>query len=251
MLKTQSVILLCLLAVVMAAWAYLFYQHWQMTTLPMSDMWMPPADISSWQWMDFGLVYMMWAVMMAAMMLPSAVPMFLVFARVCRQRYQVSHHHLNVLFVLAYLLVWLVFSMVMTWLQWQLHGLHFLSPLMENQNECLAGAIFIGAGIYQLTPWKNDFLQACRTPMGFLLTEWREGAKGVFFMGLKHGSICVGCCWAQMLIMFAVGVMNLLGMVLITLLVTLEKTLPGKSQLICSVGGGLLIGWGLWIIQAG
>lgn len=247
MLKMRSVIVLSLLAAVMAAWAFLFYQHWQMTMQPMSDMWMPPADISSWQWMDFGMVYMMWAVMMAAMMLPSAVPMFMMFARVCRQRYPVSHH-LNVLFVLAYLLVWLVFSMVMTWLQWQLHGLHFLSPMMENQNEHLAGAIFIGAGVYQLTPWKNDFLQICRTPMGFILTEWREGAYGAFSIGLKHGIICVGCCWAQMLIMFAVGVMNLLGMALITLLITLEKTAPGKSQLICSMGGILLIGWGLGII---
>lgn len=248
--NTQSVILLSLLAVAIAAWAYLFYQHWQMTSLPMSDMWMLQADISSWQLVDFGRVYLMWAVMMAAMMLPSAMPMFLVFARICKQRYQASQH-LIFLFVLAYLVVWFVFSMALTWLQWRLHGLHFLSPMMENQNERLAAAIFIGAGIYQFTPWKNGFLQSCRSPMGFLLTEWREGAKGVFYMGLKHGSICVGCCWAQMLIMFAVGVMNLLGMALITLLVTLEKMLPGKSLVICRIGGVLLIGWGSWIIVVG
>lgn len=245
--KTQSVILLCLLAVVIVAWAYLFYQHWQMASLPMSDMWMLPADIASWQFLDFGLVYLMWAVMMAAMMLPSAIPMFLVFSKICKQRYQTSHHF-NFLFVLAYLVVWFAFSFVLTWLQWQLHGLHFLSPMMDIQNERLAAAIFIGAGIYQFTPWKNNFLQVCRSPMGFLLTEWREGAQGAFYMGLKHGSICVGCCWAQMLIMFAVGVMNLLGMVLITLLVTAEKIVPGKSQLICRISGVLLIAWGIWSV---
>lgn len=245
--NTQAVILLCLLAVMIAGWGYLFYQHWQMTSLPMSAMWMPPTDIASWQLIDFGLVYLMWAVMMAAMMLPSAIPMFLVFSKICKQR-NPSLPHLNALFILAYLVVWLVFSIGLTWLQWQLHGLHFLSPMMENQNERLAAAIFIGAGIYQFTPWKHGFLQACRSPLGFLLTEWREGMRGAFYMGLKHGSICVGCCWAQMLIMFAVGVMNLLGMVLITLLVALEKIVPGPSRMIGSAGGVLLIGWGIWLI---
>ncbi|SFI38916.1 DUF2182 domain-containing protein [Nitrosomonas sp. Nm34] len=249
MLNTPSVILLCLSAVVIVAWAHLFHQHWQMASLPMSDMWMLSADISSWQLIDFGWVYSMWAVMMAAMMLPSAIPMFLVFSRICKQRYQTSYH-LNLLFILAYLVVWSVFSMVMTGLQWQMHGLHFLSPMMDNQNERLAAAIFIGAGIYQLTSWKSGFLQSCRSPMGFLLTEWREGALGVFYVGLKHGSVCVGCCWAQMLIMFAVGVMNLPGMALITLLVTAEKIVPGKSQLICRIGGVLLIAWGSWLVGA-
>ncbi len=247
MLNTQSVILLCLLAVVIVSWVYLFYQHWQMASLPMSDIWVPPADISSWQFIDFGLVYSMWAVMMAAMMLPSAIPMFLVFSRICKQRYQTSYH-LNILFVLAYLVVWFAFSMVLTWVQWQMHGLHLLSPMMDNQNERLAAAIFIVAGIYQFTPWKSGFLQSCRSPMGFLLTEWREGAQGAFYVGLKHGSACVGCCWAQMLIMFAVGVMDLLGMVLITLLVTAEKIVPGRSRWISGAGGVLLIGWGIWLV---
>lgn len=210
---------------------------------------MPPAEISSWQMLDFGWVYLMWAVMMAGMMLPSAVPMILVFAKICKQRYQTVYWY-NLLFILAYLLVWLGFSIVLTLLQWQLHGLHFLSPMMESQNERFAAAIFIGAGIFQFTSLKNSFLQSCRSPMGFLLTEWRAGAKGAFYMGLKHGSICVGCCWAQMLIMFAVGVMNLLAMALITLMVVLEKMVPGQSQAICRIGGVLLIGWGVWLILA-
>lgn len=245
--NTQTVVLMCLLAVIIAAWAYLFYQHWLMTSLPMASMWMPPADISSWGLIDFGLVYLMWAVMMAAMMLPSAIPTFIVFSRICKQRYKTTYL-LNFLFILAYLVVWLVFSIGLTLLQWQLHGLHFLSPMMESQSEHLAAAIFIGAGIYQFTSFKNGFLQACRSPMGFLLNEWREGAKGAFYLGLKHGSICVGCCWAQMLIMFAVGVMNLLAMALITLLILLEKIVPGKSLLICRAGGVLLIGWGIWLL---
>ena len=118
--------------------------------------------------------------------------------------------------------------------------------MMENQNERLAGRCLSAQA--SIIDALEKCLQICRTPMGFILTEWREGAYGAFSMGLKHGIICVGCCWAQMLIMFAVGVMNLLGMALITLLITLEKTAPGKSQLICSMGGILLIGWGLGII---
>ncbi|MDP1557423.1 MAG: DUF2182 domain-containing protein [Nitrosomonas sp.] len=248
--KTQFSILLSLLATIIAAWLYLFYQYWLMTSLPMSEMWMPPSETSAWQRMDFGLVYVMWAVMMAAMMLPSAVPMILVFAKICQQRNLASQPS-TFLFVLAYLLVWFVFSMVLTLLQWQLHGLHFLSPMMDNQSEYLAAVIFLLAGVYQFTPLKNRFLQNCRSPMGFLLTEWREGKKGSFYMGLKHGGACLGCCWLQMLIMFAVGVMNLLAMALITLLVLVEKITPVNNQWICRAGGILFVGWGVWLFPIG
>ena len=209
---------------------------------------MPPSDVSAWRIMDFGLAYLMWAVMMAAMMLPTAIPMILVFAKICRQRYS-AYPAMIMSFVFAYLLVWFMFSILLTLLQWQMHGLHFLSPMMDNQNVNLAAAIFLLAGVYQFTPLKNTFLQYCRTPMGFLLTEWREGASGSFCMGFKHGVVCLGCCWAQMLIMFAVGVMNLLGMALITLLVMLEKMAPIKRQLICRLVGILFIGWGIWLLQ--
>ncbi len=212
----------------------------------MAEMWMPPSEITAWQWEDFGLVYSMWAVMMAAMMLPSAIPMILVYDKICRQRYQNSFS-LVTLFSIAYLLVWLVFSIVLTLLQWQMHGLYFLSPMMDAQNEITAAAIFILAGIYQFTPLKNTFLQNCRSPMGFLLTEWREGASGSFKMGLKHGGMCLGCCWAQMMIMFAVGVMSLLGMVLITLLVLIEKVLPIYQQFFSKAVGILFLGWGIWL----
>lgn len=245
--KNQLAIWMALLAVIATAWFYLFYQNWQMTTLPMSEMWMPPSETFAWQWMDFGLVYLMWAVMMAAMMLPSVIPMILVYARICQQRQQTIQPFVP-LFSIAYLLVWLVFSIALTLLQWQLHGLHFLSPMMDTQNEAMAAIIFMLAGIYQLTPLKDSFLQNCRSPMGFLLTEWRDGAAGSFQMGLKHGSMCVGCCWAQMMIMFAVGVMNLLGMVLITLLVLIEKVLPIHQQYFSKVVGVFFFGWGVWLL---
>jgi predicted metal-binding membrane protein len=247
--KTRPILILSLLAVIIFAWLYLFYQHWHMQSMPMEQMWMPPVETSAWQFTDFGLVYLMWAVMMAAMMLPSAIPMILIFAKVCKQRYQASYKF-HFIFVLAYLLVWFIFSILLTVLQWQMHGLHFLSPMMDNQSERVAAAIFLIAGIYQFTPVKNTYLQSCRSPMGFLLNEWREGAAGAFYMGWKHGNICLGCCWAQMLIMFAVGVMNLLGMVLITALVLTEKIAPINHQVITRVVGVLFMAWGISLFIA-
>lgn len=246
--KAQSVTLLSLLAVIASAWAYLIYLHWQMNSMPMSEMWMAPSDLSAWKIGDFGLVYLMWAAMMAGMMLPSAIPMILAFSRVCRNRYP-APLKFNFIFTSAYLLVWLLFSIAMALLQWQLHGLHVLSPMMDTESGYLAGVIFLGAGVYQLTPQKNSFLRYCRSPAGFLLNEWRDGVKGAFNMGLKHGSTCVGCCWAQMLIMFAVGVMNLFGMALITLVILVEKVAPLRSHLISRSIGIVFVGWGLWLLQ--
>lgn len=244
----QTSIVVIVLTGVFAAWGYLFYQHYQMTSQTMSSMWMPPSEPMAWHLMDFALVYFMWAVMMAAMMLPSAIPMILAFARVCRQQNK-APDRLAYLFTSAYLGIWLLFSIALTLLQWQMHGLALLSPMMENQNSIFAACILFLAGIYQFMPVKNTCLTHCKTPMGFLLNEWQDGALGAFNMGLKHGANCLGCCWAQMLIMFAVGVMNLLGMALITLLVIVEKYMPLESGLICKTVGVVFLAWGAFLLM--
>jgi predicted metal-binding membrane protein len=245
--KSQTSILAVVLVWVFCAWGYLFYQHNQMTYQPMSSMWMPPSEALAWRFIDFSLVYFMWAVMMAAMMLPSAIPMILAFARVCRQQNKAAHK-LAYLFALAYLSIWLLFSIVLTLLQWQMHGLAWLSPMMDNQNSISAAGILFSAGFYQFMPIKNACLTHCKTPMGFLLNEWQDGLVGAFNMGLKHGATCLGCCWTQMLIMFVVGVMNLLGMALMTLLVILEKTMPLESKLICKAVGVVFFAWGTFLL---
>jgi predicted metal-binding membrane protein len=247
--KTQASVLASVLAVVFAAWGYLFYQYKQMMSGSMSSVWMPPLEPVAWAFIDFALVYFMWAVMMAAMMLPSAIPMILAFTRVCRQRNGTSYK-LTALFMSAYLGIWLLFSSLLTLLQWQMYGLAWLSPMMDNQNLLSAAGILFLAGFYQFMPVKNACLEHCRTPMGFLLNEWQDGAAGAFTMGLKHGVNCVGCCWAQMLIMFVVGVMNLLGMALMTLLVIAEKSLPAQSKLICKAVGAAFIIWGAVLLIA-
>ncbi len=245
--NSRTSILATVLAVIFAAWGYLFYQRGQMASQPMSSMWMPPSELSEWCFIDFALVYFMWAVMMAAMMLPSAIPMILAFARVCRQQNK-AVYKLTSLFISAYLGIWLLFSCVLTLLQWQMHGMAWLSPMMDNQNSLLAAGILFLAGFYQFMPIKDACLTHCKTPMGFLLNEWQDGPAGAFTMGLKHGANCLGCCWAQMLIMFAVGVMNLLGMALITLLVIAEKILPVEAKLICRAVGVVFIVWGAVLV---
>ncbi len=245
--RVQSPVLAIILAVIFAAWGYLFYQHEQIASHPMSNMWMPPAEPLAWRSTDFALVYFMWAVMMAAMMLPSAIPMILAFARVCRRQNK-APDKLTYLFISAYLGIWLLFSSALTLLQWQMHALAWLSPMMDNQNAISAAGILFLAGFYQFMPIKNACLVHCKTPMGFLLNEWQDGAAGALNMGLKHGAYCVGCCWAQMLIMFVVGVMNLLGMALITLLVISEKSMPLQAKLICKTVGVAFIAWGVFLL---
>jgi predicted metal-binding membrane protein len=243
----QTSILLILLMVIFLAWSYLFYQHWQMNAQSMADMWMPPAEIYAWSYLDFSLVFVMWAIMMAAMMLPSAIPMILAVARVNHQR-KIKFYQLTFIFTLAYLCVWFLFSGLLTLLQWQMHGLDWLSPMMENQNPLLAAGILILAGIYQFLSIKNACLRHCRMPMSFLLNEWQDGHLGIFSMGLNHGTTCLGCCWAQMLIMFAVGVMNLFGMALITLIVLFEKLGPIDPNYISRIGGFAFVLWGIYFL---
>ncbi len=209
----------------------------------MPEMWMPPDSVGQWEISDFTVVYTMWAVMMAAMMLPSAIPMIKLFSKTCHQRYG-SDMPYSALFSLAYLLVWFIFSILLTLLQWQLHGLQWLSKMMESSNALFAAAIFIVAGVYQFTAIKNACLQYCRSPFSFLLNSWQNGRLGAFNMGVIHGSTCLGCCWAQMMIMFAVGVMNITGMILITLFILLEKGLPINNDLISRSAGIMLCLWG-------
>ena len=216
-----------------------------MTTRPMQKSGLTLVELAPWTAIDFGLALLMWAVMMAAMMLPSAIPMALTFARIC-QRQQHSPLHFSLVFVLGYFCVWLLFSILLTILQWQMHNLAWLSPMLENKQPLSAAAILIVAGIYQFSAVKNTCLKHCRSPLGFLLQYWHADSDVAvaFTLGLRHGSNCLGCCWAEMLIMLAVGIMNLLGMAMITLLILLEKMLPVNAGTICRISGCLFIAWG-------
>jgi predicted metal-binding membrane protein len=190
----------------------------------------------------------MWAVMMAAMMVPAAVPLVPLLAKIYRARYgNYRSAILVVVFIATYLLAWIVVGAAMTLLQWPLHTWSFLTPMMEADNRLWSGLVLLAAGLYQFTPWKQACLKACRSPLGFLMTDWRDGAGGTALMAWRYGRQCVGCCWTQMLVMFAVGVMNLVWMVLITLTIVAEKTLPHPQGVRALTGMGL-IAWGARLI---
>lgn len=213
-----------------------------MTPWPMSELWKLPSGAAPWSHYDFGLVLIMWAIMMMAMMLPSSLPMVLAFTKVCHAQ-QKPVYRLCTFFVMAYLFIWFFYCALLTLLQWQMHQLSWLSPMMESQSTIMAASILFLAGLYQFVPFKNSCLRKCRTPTGFLVNEWQDGNLGSFNMGLKHGANCLGCCWAEMLIMFAVGVMSIPGMALLTCLILLEKLAPFPSYTICRAGGIIFLGW--------
>lgn len=189
----------------------------------------------------YSLAAMMWTTMMMAMMLPAAAPMVLAFARVRRTRMQARHPAVpTAIFLAGYLAVWLAFALIIAALQWALHESIVLSGLVGEHDTLLAAALLATAGAFQWTNLKEACLAKCRTPLGFIATEWREGRRGAFVMGLRHGLFCTGCCWALMLLMFAGGLMNLLWMLALAAYVLAEKILPG-GRVLARAGGALML----------
>lgn len=196
----------------------------------------------------FLLMWAMWAAMMAAMMLPSAAPTLLLYLRAARIRREDALAAGRVYaLAAAYVAVWAVFSIVATVLQWLLSSQAFLSPMMESASPRMTAALLFLAGVYQLTPLKRVCLRSCRSPLSFLLRQWQPGRAGAFRIGLQHGSYCVGCCWALMLLLFAGGVMNLNVILVLTLWIIVEKLLPA-GELVARVSGAALIGAAIWTL---
>ena len=176
---------------------------------------------------EYGLRLAMWAVMMVAMMVPTAAPMTLLYAAVARKA-AAQHNPLasTFVFVSGYIAMWTIFSLVATIAQHALDQAALLSPMMVSSSAVFGAALLIAAGVYQLTPFKNACLRNCRAPAHFLSHHWRTGNLGAFRMGLRLGAYCVGCCWILMGLLFLGGVMNLLWIAAIAIFVLLEKTIP-------------------------
>jgi predicted metal-binding membrane protein len=228
------------------AWLYLFY-----TARPMAGMDMPAMQMPGfykWGLATVTLLFLMWAVMMIAMMVPSAVPMIQAFLAVNERRRNSPRQLVPVgVFLLGYVVVWTGFSAAATLAQWGLHKAALLSPMMVATSPAISGGLLLAAGIFQWTPLKRACLNGCRSPLSFLMSEWREGTAGAFLMGLRHGAYCVGCCWALMALLFVVGVMNLLWVVIIALFVMGEKVLP-RGELLGHVGGAALVTAGIAVM---
>lgn len=251
--RDRTVVIVGLASVVTLAWAYMFYLDWQMRSMSMDvgmvmKMEMAMPKMQTWGMADFLLTFIMWAVMMVAMMIPSAAPMVLMFSKFNRQqKRQQTPFLVTGIFSSGYLIVWAGFSAAATVTQWGLHSLALLSPMMVSTSPILGGVLLIGAGIFQFTSLKHACLAHCRTPLGFLMSEWREGKQGAFRMGLKHGAFCVGCCWLLMALLFVAGVMNLLWVATIAAYVLIEKVVP-EGHWVSRAIGVLVIVWGAWLI---
>lgn len=194
---------------------------WVVTAERMQGMDMGPGtDLGSLGWFT-----VVWMTMMAAMMLPSLVPMAIAYAGASRKAGAPSPTGATLVFAGGYLLVWLGAGVVAYAV---IQGVRALDPswlAWDEGGAYVAGGVILGAALYELTPLKARCLRHCRNPE--LLTErWRPGLYGALLMGLEHGGFCVGSSWALMAALFALGVMNVAWMVVITALVALEKLLP-------------------------
>jgi predicted metal-binding membrane protein len=216
------------------------------------DMYGPMTGASAWMmtvtW-DMPriiLLWAMWAAMMAGMMLPSITPLLLLYAGAMRARDMHCASARIYAMAAGYLLVWIAFSVGATALQRLLSNSSILTMMMEPADSRVAAGLLIVAAIYQLTPFKNACLDACRSPMSLLSTRWREGVSGAFRMGLSHGGYCLGCCWVLMLLLFAGGVMNLAVILALTAWVAIEKLAPFGRQS-ARAGAALLLALGVWM----
>ena len=248
--RDRVIVMTSLVVLAAAAWGYTGYLAWKMEDMDMGmEMSMP--QMQTWTLVDLVLLFVMWTVMMVAMMVPSAAPMVLMFANVQRQRQKQQRPFVPTsIFLLGYLIVWTAFSLIATLAQWGLHSAALLSPMMISTSSLFGGVLLMIAGLFQWTPLKHTCLKHCRSPLGFFTAEWREGTRGALVMGLKHGSYCTGCCWALMALLFVAGVMNLFWVAIIAVFVLIEKIIP-KGHWVSKASGLVLIGWGIWMILEG
>jgi predicted metal-binding membrane protein len=240
--REHAVALAGLAGIVALAWIHLVRLSREMAD--MAEMGMAPT--ATWTLTDAALAASMWAVMMVGMMLPSAAPMILMFVTVNRKRRGEGGMPVasTGLFTLGYLLAWVGFSLLAAAAQWGLQAAAVMNPEAMTVTPFIGAAVLIAAGIYQLTPLKYACLARCRSPLGFLLTSWRDGRGGAIVMGLHHGLYCLGCCWLLMALLFVGGVMNLVWVAAVAVFVLAEKVLP-TGRLLSWIAGAALIVWGL------
>jgi predicted metal-binding membrane protein len=245
--RDRVLISACIVLVTAIAWAYLFYLGNQMSAMASDAAMMAKMGMATerpWTLTDIAFIFVMWSVMMVGMMGASAAPVLLLFAA-ARRRADDRRIPLAVLaFGLGYAAIWLAFSAAAAIAQASLHQAGAVSAAMAISSPRVAGAIILAAGAYQFTSLKGACLAHCRTPLGYLMSYWRDGMRGAFAMGFRHGAYCLGCCWALMILLFAVGIMNLVWVAGLTVLVLLEKVGPAGT-LIARVAGGAMIGYGI------
>ncbi len=191
-------------------------------------------------WTDLGTFAWfvgVWVVMMAAMMFPSVAPTVALYSKLTRSRSLTA----PLVFTSGYLLVWsavgvLAFALAVA-------GGRLASDVLawDRGGRWVAGVTLLIAAVYELTPLKDVCLGKCRTPLGFLLGSWRDGLSGSLQMGARHGAWCVGCCWALMASLFALGVMSIVWMAVVAGLIAFEKLIPSRRVATYGTAGVLFV----------
>lgn len=256
--RDTAVVVAALLALMLLSWlALITGAGTGMDPFAMSGWRLPSGGpaAQSWSWTPayWLIAFFMWAIMMVAMMLPSASPMVLLYGRVVRQakrKVRVKNASACIAaFALGYLTLWSLFSLFAVALQWALERSGAMSGMMLLREPAIAGALLVAAGLYQLTPLKESCLAHCRSPAAFLAALWRPGVAGAWRMGLAHGAYCVACCAALMLLLFVGGVMNLVWIVGLSAFVLAEKLLSQGERLRVPVGVLLMVAGAVLIVR--
>jgi predicted metal-binding membrane protein len=207
------------------------------------------SRLQAWSGAEFALIFLMWSVMMVAMMLPSATPIVLLYARVGRMAAVDGEPFAPTgWFAAGYLLVWFGFAFAATSAQWGLERAALLTPMMESASNAVGGILLIMAGLYQWSPLKDTCLAQCQAPLLFIQRYggFRRNVLGALEIGVLHGAYCVGCCWVLMTLLFVGGMTNLLWMAAIATLVLVEKIVSGHL-VSRAVGAGLIVGG--WLLM--
>ncbi len=243
----RTLVLASLTVVVVLAWVWLLAG----AGLHMDEMDMGAGQIMlmapAWTPGYAVTVFVMWVVMMVAMMLPSAAPTILLVAALTRQTGKRHALDSSWQFGLGYLAVWGAFSLVATGLQFVLDRAGLLSDAMASSSAVLAALLLIAAGVYQWTPWKQACLNQCQSPVDFLTRYWRRGPFGPMRAGVWHGAFCLGCCWMLMGLLFVGGLMNMFWIAALAVLVLIEKLFPFGRR-VSQLTGAALIGCGMFVL---
>jgi predicted metal-binding membrane protein len=240
--RQRNLILGLLLGLAAVAWSALAW--------PSGDAGMPMAMASPTMGLGAPLFLTVWIAMMVAMMFPTAAPMILTFHRVQSGKRRRGEAFVSTwVFVAAYLVVWTVAGVVAYAGALAAEAIADRAGLTSVAAARIGGAVIVVAGLFQLTPLKDLCLAKCRTPIGFIMTSWRDGTAGALRMGLLHGAYCLGCCWLLFVILFPLGIMNVGAMALITLIIFAEKTLPWGRAAARAVAAAL-VAYGVAVIAA-
>lgn len=237
-------------AAILAAWAVLFAMQagslqttagWQSVGQPLGlplDAFLSLCSATAAN-AGFGAAVAMWALMALAMMAPTAFPAFRTYAQLT-QTAAAGSLPLAAL-VGGYLAVWLGFSVLAGFLQIRLAGQTLLDPFGKSVSNSLNAALLLLAGAYQFSRLKQACLSSCRNPLTFFFSHWQPGARGGLGLGLRLGAVCLGCCWALMLLAFVAGTMNLAFMGFAMVLMTLEKLPDIGAKLTAPLGAFLIL----------